>query len=172
MPLGTSLIAAAATSAVTSVVDKTVNSVATSGMDALRSTLKTLANASDGSLVGVTQSARVEPMCLIDGELNGHPQLPDILQVKQSVFAAYYLRAFAMTTNVGGISVAGRLDPLSTSRSPMNSFIVSNEDYNERLPMYDGSDKISYGLESSTSTSSGDKSSTVADTTGIKVPQV
>ena len=163
MPLGTSLIAAAATSAVQSAVNTTVDKVAASGMDALRSTLKTLANASDGSLVGVTQSARVEPMCLIDGDLNGHPNLTDILQVKQSVFAAYYLRAFAMTTNVGGISVAGRLDPLSTSRNPMNSFIVSNEDYNDKLPMYDGS-----GIALEADDSKGTKTSVVADPSGIK----
>ena len=183
MPIGTSFVVAAATNAVTSAVNSNVNKIATSGIDALRSTLKMLSDASDGSLVGVSQSARVEPMCLIDGELNGHPSLTDILQAKQSIFAAYYLRAFAMTTNVGGISVAGRLDPLSTSRNPLNSFIVSNEDYNDRLPMYDGSDVPDYrgnpslealALEASSpgdtrkNNSSGLRTGVVKDETGIK----
>lgn len=175
MPIGASMVMAAASTAINSAVDAGVNRVATSGIDALRNTLKLLADSSDGSLVGVTQSARVEPLCLIDGELNGLPSLPDTLQSLQSIFAAYYLRAFAMTTNVGGVSVAGRLDPLSTSRSPMNSFIVATEDFKDKLPMYDGSDKIDYSgdpaLESfaleagDTGTS---RTSVVRDDTGIK----
>lgn len=140
-----SLAAAAVTNAVNSAVSSATNNATLSGMDALRNSIKALSQSSDGSLVGVAQSGRVEPICLIDAELNGHSSLSDTLQALQSVFAAYYLRAFAMTTNIGGISVAGRLDPLSTSRNPINSFIVSNEDYNDKLPMYDKPAVESYG---------------------------
>lgn len=115
---------------------------ATGGMDAVRATLKALAAASDGSLVGATQSARVEPITLIDSTLNGHPSLSPMMQCLQSCFAAYWLQALAMTTNIAGITVAGKLDPLSTSRGPLNSFIVANESYDEKLPMYDGSDMV------------------------------
>lgn len=168
-----SLAAAAVTSAVNSAVSSATSNATLSGMDALRNTIKALSQSSDGSLVGVSQSGRVEPICLIDAELNGHSSLSDTLQALQSVFAAYYLRAFAMTTNIGGISVAGRLDPLSTSRNPLNSFIVSNEDYDDKLPMYDKPSLESYGdpyidklaLEASAATK---KESTKIDTGSAK----
>lgn len=142
MPLASTMITTAATTVANTVVNRVSNSAATSGMDALTNVLKALANATDGSLISVTESARVEPLCIIDSELNGNEALPSALQALQSIFTAYYLRAFAMTTNIGGVSVAGRLDPLSTSRNPINSFLVSNESYDNRLPFYDGSDAV------------------------------
>lgn len=119
------------------------NSPAVSGgMDILRNTLKVLAQTSDGSLVGVTQSARVEPVTLIDADILTADVTPHLLQTLTSIFAGYYLRAFAMTSTVGDISIAGRLDPLSTHRNPLNSFMVGVENYEDRLPFADLSNVI------------------------------
>lgn len=112
------------------------------GMDTLRDTLKVLSQTSDGSLVGATQSARVEPTTLIDADILNADVTPHLLQTLTSIFAGYYLRAFAMTSTVGDISVASRLDPLSTHRNPLNSFMVSLENYEERLPFADNSNVI------------------------------
>ncbi len=72
------------------------------------------------SLVGYAQAGSVEPMCLVDEDLRSSDMLPDTLQLAQSVFAAYYLRAFSMhNISVGNASVAARLDKFATRRSPV-----------------------------------------------------
>lgn len=112
------------------------------GMDTLRDTLKVLSQTSDGSLVGATQSARVEPTTLIDADILNADVTPHLLQTLTSIFAGYYLRAFAMTSTVGDISVASRLDPLSTHRNPLNSFMIALENYENRLPFADNSNVV------------------------------
>jgi hypothetical protein len=94
------------------------------------------------SLVGYAQAGSVEPMALVDEDLRSSDLLPETLQLAQSVFAAYYLRAFSMhNISIAGANVKARLDQFSTRRSPIAAAAGSLggiaaaalEEYEERL---------------------------------------
>lgn len=90
---------------------------------AIENAVKMLADMPKGdSLVGYAQVGNVEPTALVDEDLRASDLLPEVLQLAQSVFAGYYLRAFSMhNISIGNASVAGRLDKFSTRRSPTNA---------------------------------------------------
>lgn len=78
------------------------------------------------SLVGYAQAGTIEPMCLVDEDLRNADLLPDTLQMAQSIFAGYYLRAFSMhNISIGNASVQQRLDKFATRRSPAAAAIGS-----------------------------------------------
>ena len=87
---------------------------------AIENAVKMLADLPKGdSLVGYAQAGNVEPTALVDEDLRNCDLLPDTLQLAQSVFAGYYLRAFSMhNISIGNANVAGRLDKFATRRSP------------------------------------------------------
>lgn len=105
--------------------------------------LKMLADLPKGdSLVGYAQAGNVEPTALVDEDLRNCDLLPDTLQLAQSVFAGYYLRAFSMhNISVGNANVAGRLDKFATRRSPSQAAIgtmggiavAAMEEFEDRL---------------------------------------
>lgn len=68
------------------------------------------------SLVSYTQATRVEPICIIDERALVQPALPDLLQAVNSIFAAYYLQAVAISVNVGKIDVGQLLSHLNPNR--------------------------------------------------------
>lgn len=70
----------------------------------------------DTSLVTLTASSRVEPLCLVGQDCINLENLPDILQSTLSIFAGYYLQAVAMTMQVNGVSVTKMLDKLNPDR--------------------------------------------------------
>ncbi|BAW19504.1 putative virion structural protein [Ralstonia phage RP31] len=88
---------------------------------------KMLADLPNGdSLVGYAQAGTVEPTALVDEDLRSSDLLPDTLQLAQSVFAGYYLRAFSMhNISIGNASVLQRLDKFSTRRSPTGAAVSS-----------------------------------------------
>lgn len=90
---------------------------------AIQNGIKMLADLPKGdSLVGYAQAGNIEPTCLVDEDLRSSDMLPDTLQLAQSVFAGYYLRAFSMhNISIGNANVAARLDKFATRRSPTNS---------------------------------------------------
>ena len=92
---------------------------------AIENAVKMLADLPKGdSLVGYAQAGNVEPTALVDEDLRNCDLLPDTLQLAQSVFAGYYLRAFSMhNISIGNANVAGRLDKFSTRRSPSQAAI-------------------------------------------------
>lgn len=92
---------------------------------AIENAVKMLADLPKGdSLVGYAQAGNVEPSALVDEDLRNCDLLPDTLQLAQSVFAGYYLRAFSMhNISIGNANVAGRLDKFSTRRSPSQAAI-------------------------------------------------
>lgn len=104
---------------------------------------KMLADIPNGdSLVGYAQAGNVEPSCLVDEAVRNTDLLPDVLQLAQSVFGAYYFRAFSMhNISIGNSSVLARLDKFSTRRSPavaagntLGSIAsLAMEEYNDRL---------------------------------------
>lgn len=88
---------------------------------------KMLADMPNGdSLVGYAQAGTIEPMALVDEDLRNSDLLADTLQLSQSVYAGYFLRAFSMhNISIGNASVLQRLDKFSTRRSPTNAAIGS-----------------------------------------------
>lgn len=97
-----------------------------------------------GSLVGYAQAGTIEPTAFIDEDLRGYDLLPDTLQLAQSVYIAYFLRAFSLhNISVGNASVASRLDKFSTHRSPVGSGAntafglasLAMESFEDRLPV-------------------------------------
>lgn len=107
---------------------------------AFENALKMLADLPKGeSLVGYAQAGSIEPTCLVDEDLRNSDMLPDVLQLAQSVFAAYYLRAFSMhNISIGNASVSQRLDKFATRRSPAGGLVssiasIGMEEFNDRL---------------------------------------
>ena len=65
------------------------------------------------SLVDITQSARVEPLCIVDARLVNQEFMSDVMQTALSLFTAYYMQAVEIITNINDISVAQRLQSLN-----------------------------------------------------------
>lgn len=100
------------------------------------------------SLVQFTSVLRVEPVTMIDSQLERVDYLPDVLQTLLSMFCGYYLQAVACMTNVGTINVIRMLDTLNPSRdgalaagSAVDAIngktsvgMLSMESYEHRLP--------------------------------------
>lgn len=96
------------------------------------------------SLVGYATAGSIEPTCFVDEDVRNSDLLPDTLQLAQSVFTAYYLRAFSMhNISIGNTNVASRLDKFATRRSVasgvagMASGIISAglEEFDNRLAL-------------------------------------
>lgn len=113
------------------------------GAAAFEHAFKMLADAPKGnSLVGYAQAGVVEPSCLVDESVRTSDLLQDVLQMAQSVYGGYYLRAFSMhNISIGNSSVHARLDKFSTARSPGAATMgaissigrLAMEEYEDRL---------------------------------------
>ena len=95
------------------------------------------------TLVDISQSARVEPIVLLDADCVNEEITPDLMQNLFSLFTGYYLQAVSMVTTIGGTTVASKLDPLNPNRgigfeSIYNDMrkTITMEDYKFRLPKY------------------------------------
>lgn len=93
---------------------------------AIENGIKMLADLPKGdSLVGYAQAGNVEPTALVDEDLRNCDLLPDTLQLAQSVFTGYYLRAFSMhNISIGNTNAASRLDKFATRRSPAQAALA------------------------------------------------
>jgi hypothetical protein len=107
---------------------------------------------SEGSLVGATSMARVEPLCIVDADVVNLDYLPDALNVLQNIFSGYYLQALQLLTNLGSVSVSKTLGRLSPSRSggfeSYSNVVAPNvgmESYKYKLPSYN----VSHAMEAS-----------------------
>lgn len=69
------------------------------------------------SLVSYTQSARVEPILLIDEKAAYVPFIQDVVHTMSSLFTAYYLQAIALDTTLSGVKVLKRLDKFNPDRN-------------------------------------------------------
>lgn len=70
------------------------------------------------SLVGYAQAGVIEPSCIIDDALTNSDILPDVLQLAQSVYAGYFMRAFSYhNISIGNTNIQARLDKFATRRS-------------------------------------------------------
>ena len=104
------------------------------------------------SLIEYTQSTRVEPIVLLDTGCVHLPYIEDILKVVNSLFAAYYLQAVAISVNVGRVDTVRLLDRLNPNRSVANAAgvfigdVFSGESDSLELPRI--SNEIKASLES------------------------
>jgi hypothetical protein len=78
---------------------------------------KTGAYAGQTSLIDVTRHARVEPRMIVDAILLSYPNMEDVAQSMQALFAGYYLQAIEITSSINGIKVADKLAPLNPNRT-------------------------------------------------------
>lgn len=67
-------------------------------------------------LVRVTQSARVEPILLMDQRAAGVPFIQDVVHSLYNLFTGYWLLAVSLDTTINGVSVGRRLDKFATDR--------------------------------------------------------
>lgn len=106
--------------------------------------VKMLSDISKGdSLIGYASAGAVEPSCFVDEDVRNSDMLPDTLQLAQSVFAAYYLRAFSMhNISIGNASIASRLDKFATRRQGVGGALssVALEEFEDRL-MVEGEER-------------------------------
>lgn len=90
------------------------------------------------SLISYTSVARVEPITLVDADIQFSDLLPETMQSLLSIFSGYYLQAYALSTlSVGKVDVVKHLDRLNPNRSPGKILInqLGAESYKDRLPV-------------------------------------
>lgn len=97
------------------------------------------AGQSVSSLADLSKPARVEPICMVDGSLNGQPYMPDVMRTALSIFTGYYLQGAAMLMNIGRVETLRVLDSLNPTRSGVSSDDIRNvvwgtEQYRDGLP--------------------------------------
>lgn len=80
-------------------------------------TVKTqIAGAKTGDLVRFTQSARVEPIMLMDKRAVNIPFIQDVVHSAYNMFTGYWLLAVSLDTTINKVSVGRRLDKFATDR--------------------------------------------------------
>lgn len=88
----------------------------TTALDTAGNFAELVRSAKSNSLTEYTKSTRVEPLVLIGNNLRTQTYMPDLIKNLTSVFTGYYLRAIAISMNVGRIDTIKLLDKLSTNR--------------------------------------------------------
>ena len=88
--------------------DNAASKVIESTKDALRAGKK--------DLVSNTQSARVEPILLMDQRALAVPFIQDVVHSCYNLFTGYWLLSVSLDTTINGVSVGKRLDKFATDR--------------------------------------------------------
>lgn len=112
-----------------------------------------LKRAESDSLSEYSAEARVEPPVLVEDATLGLPYLTDILHVANSLYSAYYLQAWTLSSvSVNGVNVRQVLNSLNDRRRPMSdvgglvsmvamasddSIVSSVESYEYGLPSFE-----------------------------------
>lgn len=87
------------------------------GMQLLGRIPDVISRAGSASLSEYVQEARVEPPVLVDSAAVSLPYLQDILHVANSLYSAYYLQAWSLSTaTVNGVGVRQTLNSLNNRR--------------------------------------------------------
>lgn len=73
------------------------------------------------SFVRFTQVTRAEPIVILDQRAQSLDYISDVMQSLLALFAAYYLQAAALQTNVGSVNVGKFLGPLNPNRPTFES---------------------------------------------------
>lgn len=96
-----------------SIVDKVSKDAAGNVIKHTKALLKA---AQPTDLVSVTQSARVEPILLMDQRAVQVPFIQDVVHSLYNLFTGYWLLSVSLDTTINGVSVGRRLDKFATDR--------------------------------------------------------
>lgn len=99
-----------------------------------------------GSLIEYTQPTRVEPIVLIDHTIAHLDIMTELNLSLTSLYAAYYLQAVAISTNINNVEVMKVLEKLNPSRDPIGAFgnLISLESKHPTCPLA----MVGFGIES------------------------
>jgi hypothetical protein len=86
------------------------------GTTAIKTAKEMLALRQAGDLVRFTQSARVEPIMLMDKRAVNIPFIQDVVHTAYNMFTGYWLLAVSLDAKINGVSVGRRLDKFATDR--------------------------------------------------------
>lgn len=97
-------------------------------------------------LISFTQSARIEPIMLVDQKALMVPFISDVSHTMLSLFTGYFLQAIAIDTNISGIRAIDRLDKFNPDRNLQEATrsLLSME--SASLVPYDNSAAYAHGL--------------------------
>lgn len=128
------------------------------GMQLLGRIPDLVSRTSVSSLSEYVSEARVEPPVLVDRRASSLPYIQDIMHVANSLYASYYLQAWALSVDVGSVNVRQVLNSLNDRRKPsadvgklaqiagagvfasMASKVFSEEDFKYGLPSFEARD--------------------------------
>ena len=74
------------------------------------------------TLIEYTAVTRVEPIAIIDHTIADQPIMRELALSITALYAAYYLQAVAVTTNINNVEVARILEKLNPARNPVDTF--------------------------------------------------
>lgn len=83
-----------------------------------------ISDISANSLVELSNSARVEPIVVVDSALTLHDSTTDVLKFLNSLYAAFYISASSIVTDTGRVKTVKLLEKLNPSKSP--SYALAN----------------------------------------------
>ncbi|MNP89088.1 hypothetical protein D3C85_14880 [compost metagenome] len=87
------------------------------GTKAMQTAKEQLSNTVGSDLVRFTQSARVEPILLMDKNAANVPFIQDVVHTAFNMFTGYWLLAVSLDTKINGVTMGRRLDKFATDRS-------------------------------------------------------
>jgi len=98
-------------------------------------------------LISFTQSARLEPIMLVDQKALLVPFISDVSHTMLSLFTGYFLQAIAIDTNISGVRVMDRLDKFNPDRNLQEATraLLSMESAGALVP-YDSKAAYAHGL--------------------------
>lgn len=82
-----------------------------------------------GDLVSATQSARVEPILLMDQRAANIPFIQDVVHSVYNLFTGYWLLSVSLDTKINNVSVGRRLDKFATDRDLANATAIAIDKY-------------------------------------------
>lgn len=112
--LGAAAIGVVGTAVAKALIDKLGNDAAGKVIENTKAVLKASQGSTD--LVRVTQSARVEPILLMDQRAAQIPFIQDVVHSLYNLFTGYWLLSVSLDTTINGVSVGRRLDKFATDR--------------------------------------------------------
>lgn len=124
---GTSLLAKYAPKVIAGITEKLA---ATGSEKVIKKAKEVMAHSTSGDLVRFTQSARVEPILLMDKRSMNTPFIQDVVHSMYNMFTGYWLLAISLDTKINNVSIGRRLDKFATDRdladATLNALTVSN----------------------------------------------
>lgn len=96
--------------------------------EVIKTTKSLLAGSTEGDLVRFTQSARVEPILLMDKRAVNIPFIQDVVHTAYNMFTGYWLLAVSLDTKINGVSVGRKLDKFATDRDLADATLTMFEE--------------------------------------------